>query len=312
MSQEQLDAALPNIVWRGPRGAGKFTALQEFLEHVAASLKVPYVIQTKRWSLANGSVATGATGTEGADAADDEDDAEDASKGIPYESTLIHRAFDVARMSLQDKNYVAGILSDYTGTSSVLLGCTGATQQKHIVVFYHAHLLSDESLLLIQEALEKYPTTFSIMMTSEFPLPVRISDLFFEIPVGGPDYARKELCSKWPKTPVADSWNTFFDGAWDAWTVMEPSVQAVVELRRWIYDCHLRNLRWSDFIQLLFECTLRHRQKLSKQQYTAILHRLAAAEGGSGWSLLPSYRMPIAWEGVLLDVFNILHKQQES
>jgi hypothetical protein len=33
---------------------------------------------------------------------------------------------------------------------------------------------------------------------------------------------------------------------------------------------------------------------------------LASAEGGGGWSLLPSYRMPIAWEGVLLDIYDIL------
>ncbi len=298
--------SLPNIVWRGPRGSGKRTALNNFIEYTAEQLKIPYTIQTKRWSLANGSIATGNTGTEGS-AEDDDDDPEDASKGIPYQASLIHRAFDVARMSLQDKNYVAGILSDYEGTSSVLLGCTGAAHQKHIVVFYHSHLLSDESLLLIQEALEKFPNTLSILMTSEFPLPVRIADLFFEIPIGGHDIAREELCKKWPKIPTIDSWTTFFDNAWESWAVMEPSVQSIIELRRWIYDCHLRNLRWCDFIQLLFETVLRHRDSLSADKYKRIIKRLASAEGGGGWSLLPSYRMPVAWEGVLLDVYNILH-----
>jgi hypothetical protein len=297
---------LPNIVWRGPRGSGKRTALNDFIKYTAEQLKIPFIIQTKRWSLANGSIATGNTGTEGS-AEDDDDDPEDASKGIPYQASLIHRAFDVARMSLQDKNYVAGILSDYEGTSSVLLGCTGAAHQKHIVVFYHSHLLSDESLLLIQEALEKFPNTLSILMTSEFPLPVRIGDLFFEIPVGGYDIAREELCKKWPKIPTVDSWTTFFDNAWDSWAVMDPSVQSIIELRKWIYDCHLRNLRWCDFIQLLFETVLRHRNSLSADKYKRIIKRLASAEGGGGWSLLPSYRMPVAWEGVLLDVYSILH-----
>jgi hypothetical protein len=296
---------LPNIVWRGPRGSGKHSALQEFLQSIAENLKVPYVIQMKRWSLANGTIATGAAGTEGA-AEDDDDDPEDASKGIPYEATLIHRAFDVARMSLQDKNYVAGILGDYEGTSSVLLGCTGASQQKHIVIFYHAHLLSDESLLLIQEALEKYPMTLSIMLTSEYPLPARIADIFFEIPVGGGDSARERLREKWPRIPEVDSWTTFFDEAWTAWKESEPSMQSVIMLRRWIYECHLRNLRWCDFIQLMFECVLRHRNELTVEQYRAILKQLASAEGGGGWSLLPSYRMPIAWEGVLLDIYDIL------
>lgn len=297
---------LPNIVWRGPRGSGKRTALNDFIKYTAEQLNVPYAIHTKRWSLANGSIATGNTGTEGA-AEDDDDDPEDASKGIPYQASLIHRAFDIARMSLQDKNYIAGILSDYAGTSSVLLGCTGAAHQKHIVVFYHSHLLSDESLLLIQEALEKFPNTLSILMTSEFPLPVRIADLFFELPIGGHDIAREELCKKWEKIPAVDSWTTFFDTAWDSWTIMEPSVQSIIELRKWIYDCHLRNLRWCDFIQLLFETVLRHRSNLSVDKYKRIIKRLASAEGGGGWSLLPSYRMPIAWEGVLLDVYNILH-----
>lgn len=297
---------LPNIVWRGSRGSGKRTLLNNFIEYTAKQLQIPYTIQTKRWSLANGSIATGNTGTEGA-VEDDDDDPEDASKGIPYQASLIHRAFDVARMSLQDKNYVAGILSDYEGTSSVLLGCTGASHQKHIVVFYHSHLLSDESLLLIQEALEKFPNTLSILMTSEFPLPARISDLFFEIPVCGGDMAREELCKKWPKIPAVDSWTTFFDTAWDSWNIMEPSVQSIIELRKWIYDCHLRNLRWCDFIQLLFETVLRHREDLSADKYQRIIKRLAAAEGGGGWSLLPSYRMPVAWEGVLLDVYSILH-----
>jgi hypothetical protein len=81
----------------------------------------------------------------------------------------------------------------------------------------------------------------------------------------------------------------------------------VVELRKWIYDCHLRNLRWCDFIQLLLEVVMRHQKELCKNKLTRILHRLTIAEGGGGWSLLPSYRMPIAWEGVLLDIFHILH-----
>jgi hypothetical protein len=298
--------SLPNLVWRGPRGSGKRHALQEYLKYIADDMHIPYSIQMKRWSLANGSIAMGGAGTEGADI-DDDDDPEDASKGIPYESSLIHKAFDVARMSLQDKNYIAAILGDYAGTTSVLLGCTGAQQQKHIVVFYHAHLLSDESLLLIQEALEKFPTTLCILMTSEFPLSARISDIFFEIPVGGPDIARKELRERFPTIPEQDSWITFFDTAWDTWKTMEPSMQTVIELRKWIYDCHLRNLRWCDFIQLLLETVLRHQDELSMVQLRGILRRLTVAEGGGGWSLLPSYRMPVAWEGVLLDIFDILH-----
>jgi hypothetical protein len=52
---------------------------------------------------------------------------------------------------------------------------------------YHAHLLSTESILLLQAALEQNDGDLSVWMTSEIPVPVRVRDWFVEVPVVGAD-----------------------------------------------------------------------------------------------------------------------------
>ena len=153
-----MSTRIPNLVWVGPRGAGKQTALREFLKEYAERINQPFNIQTKRWQLQNsdgeGEITTSV----------EESGAKDEKKGLAYEVSRLHKGFDVARMSLQDKNYIQAILANFQGTSNILLGeGPGAS---HIIVFYHAHLLSEESVILIQEVLEKYNETVCFLFTS--------------------------------------------------------------------------------------------------------------------------------------------------
>ena len=46
-----MSTRIPNLVWLGPRGAGKQTALHNFLQEFAQRLNQPFSIQIKRWQL---------------------------------------------------------------------------------------------------------------------------------------------------------------------------------------------------------------------------------------------------------------------
>ena len=91
-----------NLVWLGPRGTGKKTQIHKGLAHVAQSRGVPFVVRRGIWStethkkLQRDSEQTTAT--------QDETETPAQGEGIPYEMSLVHLGFDVARMSMQDKN----------------------------------------------------------------------------------------------------------------------------------------------------------------------------------------------------------------
>ena len=96
---------LPNIVFRGGRGSGKRTNVQKLLQEHAARLKQPYALTAKKWCLKAGDSEGGEISTtveESSSAAAAKDD----RKGLSYEVSKVHRGFDVARMSLEDKKYV--------------------------------------------------------------------------------------------------------------------------------------------------------------------------------------------------------------
>ncbi len=296
---------VPNVVWLGPRGAGKKTALQAFLAGYCHRIGQPYNIQMKHWQLQGGD-GEGEIST----SVDDTASSKNEKKGLIYEVSRIHKAFDVARMSLQDKNYVQAIVENFRGTSNILLG-EGAGAS-HILVLYHAHLLSEESVILLQELLEKHTDTVTLLFTSEYPLSGRLADWFLEISVAGPDHAYEDLRAAHPGLPApspadgqGDAWIRFFEESFDKWRAHlgRPwTMEDVVLVRQWVYTCMQRNLRWCDMIIYWTQAIQRKFRagRLTAAEAAAAYEHLARADTGGGFVMLPSYRIPVAWEEFML------------
>jgi hypothetical protein len=304
-----MSCKLPNLVWRGPRGAGKRTALLQFLKAYAERLNQPFHLQPKFWQLQN------SDGEKEISTTVDDTGGKDEKKGLSYEMSRIHKGFDVARMSLQDKNYIQTIICNFQGTSNILLG--DGPGAAHILVFYHAHLLSEESVILIQEVLEKFSETVTFLFTSDYPLSKRLSDWFLEIPYPGPDRAYTVLREEYPTLPAADSdgqgdaWLHFFNRSFDQWNAIADrpwTVRDVAPIRQWIYMCMQRNLRWCDMI-LYWTQTVQRKYDvgaITRERAAACFSYLAKAPMGGGFVMLPSYRIPVAWEQFMIEFLSAL------
>jgi hypothetical protein len=297
---------IQNVVWLGPRGAGKKTALQNFLVGQARRMGQPYNIQMKHWQLQGGD----GEGEISTSVEESTSSAKNEKKGLVYEVSRIHKAFDVARMSLQDKNYVQAIIEKFRGTSNILLG-EGAGAS-HILVLYHAHLLSEESVILLQELLEKHSDTVTLLFTSEYPLSGRLADWFLEISVAGHDRGYEALRVAHPALPApsvvdgqGDAWIRFFQESFEKWRAHKGrpwTVDDVIVVRQWVYMCMQRNLRWCDMIIYWTQAIQREFRagKLGAAEAAACFEHLARAHTGGGFVMLPSYRIPVAWEQFML------------
>lgn len=272
-----------SYAWRGPRGAGKRTQLLLHLESRAQAAGVPFVLKQGTWFLNKPSGGTNA---------DPDEEDEDAGKSIPFEESAVHLGFDVARMSMSDKLFLQTILPRWTGQQDVTL--VGSAITARYLVLYHAHYLTDESVLQLQEALEQC-SNFGILVTTELPLCPRLRDFCLDIPVAGSDRLLSEYTVKMG-LPSTDVWRTFFVQTADAWSKPWTPTR-IQEIRDWIYVCMQRNLRWTDMIAYWME-TIHELPWLSWEQKREIYGLLASAEAGAGWTLIPSYRIPILWESV--------------
>jgi hypothetical protein len=296
---------LMNLCYIGDHGIGKKTKLLDYLRSYAQKEGVPFNIKTKylMGKLLN-SVASAPTAAD-SDSDDDtppknksadNDGPSPDGKSFPFEVSAIHQGYDVARMSLQDKNYVYTIFKHFQGSSYVL-----SKQQYHFFVFYHAHLLSEESIIYLQEKIEQYSNCLRIFLTSQYPLPIRLADHFVEVYLpAGPNHLYKSLeC----KNPVS-GWTNWFTKTLAAWNTKKWLVSDVVAVRNWIYFCLQRNLRWCEMIEYWTKTI--EASDLPNSKKIAIFRCLAFAEGGGGWQIIPSYRIPLLWEHVLLEMIKIL------
>ncbi len=303
---------IPNLVWTGPRGAGKQTALHNFLKEYAERLNQPFSIQIKRWQLQNSDGEGEITTTV------EDNGSKDEAKGLAYEISRIHKGFDVARMSLQDKNYIQSILVSFKGTSNILLGeGPGAS---HIIVFYHAHLLSEESVILIQEVLEKYSSTVTFLFTSDYPLHKRLADWFYEVPYPGIDRAYAALRQTAPMLPApnkygqGDAWIHYFNKVYNQFNELKDTdwtITIVQKIREWIYTCMQRNLRWCDMILYwthVLQLKIEEDASIKPRAKAAFAY-LAKASMGGGFVMLPSYRIPVAWEQFMIEFLEILFEK---
>jgi len=282
-----------SYAWRGFRGVGKRTQLLTFLEIQANKIGVPFEIKKGTWYLNKQSCGGG----------DPDEDAEEASgKSIPYEESNLHLGFDVARMSMSDKVFLQSVLTRWTGQQDVCL--ISQLIQTRYLVLYHAHFLTDESVLQLQECLEQYPT-FAILLTTELPLSGRIRDFCFEIPVIGNDMLLSNYTKK-ANLIETDVWLEFFKKTINDWSTGW-SASKIADVRNWIYICLQRNLRWTDVITYWMEA-IYLTEWITPNMRCRLMDILWNAESGSGWVLVTSYRIPILWEHVHLKLAHLLYK----
>jgi hypothetical protein len=284
-------------------GTGKKTLLHDALKKVAAVRGYPFTIQMR------GTGATAASGdvTE-AGATDEGADPEDAAVGqFMMETSIVHMGLDIARMSMQDKHILRPILSNLGQGSQVMAGEQG--RGARILVLYHAHLLSSESVLLLQACLEQNENDLSIWLTSEMPVPQRIRDWFVEVSVGGEDRAFNNFTRVIsPINPA--NWPTVFKGIIDGWLSSNPpTIQDVKEVKAYVYEMLMRNLRWVEATHFLLDVVLSH-PGLTEAQCRAAVKALAMCEATGGGYTIPSYRIPILWESLFLQLRSIFTNTQ--
>jgi hypothetical protein len=291
-----------SFAWRGGPGSGKRTQLLQFLEKRATKHGVQFKVKDAVWYLTKPS--------NGSADPDEEDEEGGTSKTIPYEESAIHMGFDVARMSMSDKLFLQSILTRWTGQQDVILSSN--TLPMRYLVLYHAHYLTDESTLQLQEALEQFPS-FAVLFTTELPVCPRLRDMFFEIPVPYRELKEIEKSDKLltnyvtkAHLPPTDVWATYFDQTVEAWS-SSWTPGRVQEVRDWIYRCLQRNLRWTDVIRYWIESVYRA-PWMTPEKRRRILRAIWRAESGSGWVLVTSYRIPILWESVHLQIARTLYE----
>jgi hypothetical protein len=287
-----------HIVWLGQRGTGKKTQLQKALQHVAQNRGVPFHIRKSTWSIDSNKKLQRESEANAAE--ENETETPTTGEGIPYETSLVHLGFDIARMSMQDKNYIGSLLDRFGYGTEVAVG-KKKQFVKRILVFYHAHLLSHDSILQLQMALEERGQSLTIWFTSELPLPYELVDWFVEIPVGGYDY---QLANIRKRYGTYMDWGTYFDTLVVAWSKKSMSLARIQEIRDWVYFCLQRNLRWQEVVHYLMESILT--QTMTETKKIAAIYALANQPSTGGGQTLSSYRIPIAWEHLGIQIATAL------
>jgi hypothetical protein len=277
-----------NLCWRGQTQSGKKQQLHKALQELAALRKIPFSIQTKQFYTQG--LSKSETGQITTTVEEDVGDGGSEKDSFPYEFSLLHVGFDIARMSMQDKIYLKPILQRWGSGSQVLAGNQG--RGSRIIVFYHAHLFSTESYFLLHSVLENNYGDMSIWLTSELPIAERLSDYFIEIPVGFDiQKANRDM----------PSWPLIFEKLLKGWSQKPfPCLQETNEIRALLYELLMRNLRWTDCVHYLLDIVLD--LPLEEEKRKAVLSILAKQEATAAGQTIPSYRIPLLWEGLFLQI----------
>jgi hypothetical protein len=286
-----------SYAWRGWHGVGKRTKLLEFLKKQSDKNNISFEVKFSTWYL----------NKQTTNSDPDEEDDEISGKSIPYEESQLHLGFDVARMSMSDKVFLQSILTRWTGQQDVCL--MSSVIQTRYLVLYHAHFLTDESVLQLQECLEQYPS-FAILLTTEFPLCSRLRDFCFEIPVIGYDYLLENYTKK-TNLIEKDVWLEFFKQTLQEWSTSKENASMISHIRNWIYICLQRNLRWTDVI-MYWIVAIYETVWITPSMRMKLMDILWNAESSSGWVLVTSYRIPILWEHVHLKLARCFYELKNT
>ncbi len=280
-------------------GAGKRVALQRRLAEIAALRGLPFNI-TMRPLQGNTAAAPSTEESATATTAATEDSTAEVGQ-IMMESSLVHTGFDIARMSMQDKQVLRPILLGLGQGSQVLAGQQG--RGSRILVFYHAHLLSSESVLLIQSCLEMNEGDVSIWFTSELPAPQRIRDWFVEIPVATTEDRSLAAISR---GGIA-AWTDVLHALFAKWSKLPPpTIETIKEVKAIVYEFLMRNLRWTEVIHYLLDVILTN-TSITEAQRRECIRILSTYEATASGYTIPSYRIPVLWESLFLQFRNVVH-----
>jgi len=283
--------------WRGPPGSGKRMLLQEKLREWATQMGQLYVPKTQLW---NAPIQGGEV----------DEEASEEKALLPMEISIIHWGFDISRMSLQDKQFLRSILLKWGRGSQVL--SSGHAQR--CLVLYHAHLLSSESIILLQAFLEENHKDTVVWLTSEHPLPLRIADWCLDIPVsGGRDLSLDIIQSTAPEHSDMSSVPTLeyeIQFVCKKWMETQPTLSDVKKIRSIVYALLHRNIRWTDgFHHWLFAIDKLTLSPEKRKEVAKVCIRQPFT--GSGQTV-PSYRIPVLWENYLCSLRQALAPSLEE
>jgi hypothetical protein len=265
------------IAWRCQDYKLSKAMVEKRLQKMAFQRGLPFTTTKKTWHLT-------------AKVSDEQAQSEELRKdGLPYEASLIHNAFSIARMSLQDRHYIRSIVESLGENAHVLCG-------ERILVLYEADLLSTESVQLLQKLLEMQGESgnISIWMTVRETTPPKLSDWFLDIPVP-------------LRTPTFHPWApVLWEWIQKTRAVPKHNILHVEDLRNALYALLTRNIRWFDLHQILLELIMEHEAELGGDLTHKLLSVLAKSPNTGAGNTLTSYRIPIAWEGLFVSLYDVL------
>jgi hypothetical protein len=277
---------MKSVCWRGPPGSGKRFALQKELAKWASSMGQVYTVKRGLWDAP----------IQGGEENNSDDEDSDEKPLLPMESSILHWGFDIARMSLQDKQFIKSILAKWGKGSQVLSN----GNSKRCLVFYHAHLLSSESILFLQAFLEENHQDSALWLTSEHPLPPRLADWCKEIAVPGPvDLSLKKFGLETSITLEDEILSIY-----DHWIKEQPCIADVKKIRAIVYALLHRNIRWTEgFHNWMFACD---KLPLTQEQKIKVAEVCIKQPFTGPGQTVPSYRIPVLWESYLCGLRNAL------
>jgi hypothetical protein len=215
---------------------------------------------------------------------------------LPMEISAVHWGFDVAHMSLKDKEYIKAILLRWGRGSTVL---SNSRPSRRCLVFYHAHLLGSESIIFLQSFLEMNHRDSVLWLTTEQPMPARLTDWFLEIPVSGEDRVLQILSKRPTATGLpVHSFEEDIHAILLAWTKTQPELKEVTKIRTLIYSFLHRNIRWCEGFHAVLMGL--HTLDLPNETLLAALKICIQQPYTGPGQTVPSYRIPMLWENFLL------------
>jgi hypothetical protein len=156
--------------------------------------------------------------------------------------------------------------------------------------------------------LEQNDGDLSIWMTSELPTALRIRDWFIEVPTKSEKSEDKnfEIFKRKVKEEELHNWDDIFYIKLLSWTKNNrPNLNEVVEIKKFVYEILTRNLRWVECVHFLLDVIIQMKE-LNEPQRLRLLEVLANTEATSGGITLPSYRIPIVWENLFINLRNAI------
>jgi hypothetical protein len=141
-------------------------------------------------------------------------------------------------------------------------------------------------------------------MTSELPVVQRIRDWFVEVPVSGEDISFQKF--NLTHTKKMHNWNDIFKEKLISWnTSIKPTLSTVPEIKKFVYEILMRNLRWVECVHFLLDVIIEMKE-INEAQRLRMLGVLAKTEATGGGLTLPSYRIPIVWENLFINLRNAI------